>query len=370
MDSGKQALRLLALIGALLVFSLSLELMVHSFARMGRGVAEGLVATTANPLVGLFLGILATAIVQSSSTTTSVIVALVAGGGLSMPAAIPIILGANIGTTVTNNIVALGHITRRLEFRRAIGGATVHDFFNIVSVAVLFPLELAFGIISRPAEWLSAAVTGIGGAKFLSPVALVIEPVAGWVIEVSRGSIWVIAPIGLVLVFLSIRLLVYVLSGLVVERVERVLQRFVFGSPVRSFLIGLALTVLVQSSSLTTSLVVPLAAAGLVGVSQLFPYVMGANIGTTVTALLAALLLAAGGAAVAPAALPVAFAHLLFNVFGVTLLTLVRPLSAFSVWLAEGIGQMAERNRAVAPGYLLLIFFLIPLLVLLVARVF
>ena len=204
----------------------------------------------------------------------------------------------------------------------------------------------------------------------MSPIALVVEPMSDWIIEAAQGHFWVIMPVGVILLYLSIHSIGKVLRGMIVERVEGVFQRFVFGSPARSFLIGMVLTVLVQSSSLTTSLVVPLAAAGLVGVAQLLPFMMGANMGTTVTALLAALLVAAGGAVVGSAALPVAFAHLLFNVFGIALFTIVHPLRALSVWLSEGLGKLVERNRALAPGYIVLIFFLIPLLVLLVANGF
>ena len=119
--------------------------MGKAFKGFGKGFAETLLNTTSNPFVGLFIGILATSLVQSSSTTTSIIVGIVASGAITIGNAIPIIMGANIGTTVTNTLVSLGHITRREEFKRAVAGATVHDFFNLICVAIMFPLELATG---------------------------------------------------------------------------------------------------------------------------------------------------------------------------------------------------------------------------------
>ncbi len=126
----------------LYLFFLSIELMGSAFKGFGRDFAERFISTTSNPFVGLFIGILTTSIAQSSSLTTSIIVGMVASGTITIPNAIPIIMGANIGTTVTSLIVAMAHINRKQEFRKAFAGATVHDAFNVLSVIVLMPLHL------------------------------------------------------------------------------------------------------------------------------------------------------------------------------------------------------------------------------------
>lgn len=64
---------------------------------------------------------------------------------LSVTKAIPIVMGANIGTSVTNTIVSMGQITNKNDFRRAFAGATVHDVFNWMTVLVLLPVEVIFG---------------------------------------------------------------------------------------------------------------------------------------------------------------------------------------------------------------------------------
>src|SRR5690606_17564303 len=150
-----------------------------------------------NPVVGLFIGILATSLVQSSSTVTSMTVSIVAGGGLGIAGAIPIIMGANIGTSVTNTIVSLGSVTRPDEFKRAMAGATVHDFFNLLTVVVLFPLELAFQVVSGSAAVLADAITGVGGAELLSPVTLITGPIADFVVEASNRSGVIVLIVGL-----------------------------------------------------------------------------------------------------------------------------------------------------------------------------
>jgi hypothetical protein len=82
----------------------------------------------------LSAGILATVLVQSSSVSTATIVGLVGAGTLGLPEAVPMIMGANIGTTVTNTLAALGNIRRSEEFRRGFAGATMHDMFNVLAV--------------------------------------------------------------------------------------------------------------------------------------------------------------------------------------------------------------------------------------------
>ncbi|HMB93998.1 MAG TPA: Na/Pi symporter [Rhodothermales bacterium] len=360
--------QVLGLILVLLLFFTSIELMGDSFNLMGRDFARALLDTTSNPFVGLFVGILATSLVQSSSTVTSMTVSIVAGGGLSIAGAIPIIMGANIGTSVTNTIVSLGAITRKDEFRRAMAGATVHDFFNILTVAVLFPLELTTRLISRSAAALTEALAGAGGTDLLSPVKAFTEPVSRGIIALTQSTGFVVLLIGLMLLFVSLRLLIKLLRALVVGRSERLLHRYLFGTPVVSLLFGLVLTMLVQSSSITTAFVVPLVAAGLVTVSQIYPFVLGANLGTTVTAILGALLLASTGTQAGTAALTVAFAHLCFNFYGFLLFFPVMRLRQIPIYLAEKLSDIAGQNRGYAVLYVLMVFFIIPLIMILSYR--
>ena len=368
MERIKPFLQVVGLLLVLLLFFVSLELMGASFKLMGSGFAETLLNTTSNPFIGLFIGILATSLVQSSSTVTAMTVGIVAGGGLTVAGAIPIVMGANVGTSVTNTIVSLGHITRKDEFQRAMAGATVHDFFNLMTVAVFFPLELATRFLSRSAESLASGLAGIGGAEFLSPVKAVTKPIAGQIIALAQESGAIVLIIGLVLLFISLRYLVVLLKALMLGRSEKLIHKYIFGPTGLALLFGALITVLVQSSSITTSLTVPLVGAGIVTVAQIFPFVLGANIGTTITAMLAALVLASGGDAGGMAALQVAFAHLCFNVFGVAIVLPFERLRQIPVRLSEKLGALAVKNRAYALGYVVAVFFLIPLIVIFATR--
>ena len=128
----------------LYIFFFSIELMSSAFKMAGRGFAEQLIHTVSDPVAGLLLGFVATGIIQSSSTTTTIVVGLVASGALSIQLAVPIIMGANIGTTTTNTLVSMGHVTRPAEFQNAFAAATVHDFFNILAAFTILPLEILF----------------------------------------------------------------------------------------------------------------------------------------------------------------------------------------------------------------------------------
>ena len=133
--------RICLVLSVLYCFFISIGLMGSGFKLFGKDFAKALIETTNNPFVGLFVGILATAVLQSSSTTTSMVVAFVASGTISVQNAIPVIMGANVGTAVTSTFVALAHITRKNEFERAFAAGTVHDMFNLMTVCVLLPLE-------------------------------------------------------------------------------------------------------------------------------------------------------------------------------------------------------------------------------------
>lgn len=364
----QRVLQALSLVLVLFLFFVSLELMGASFKLMGKDVARVLLETTENPFVGLFIGILATSLVQSSSTTTAMVVGIVAGGGLTVAGAIPIMMGANVGTSITGTIVSLGHITRKDEFRRAMAGATVHDFFNLIAVAVLFPLELLTGAISSSALVLADGVEGIGGADLLSPVSALTKPVAGAIIGLAGENGLAVLLIGVVFLFIALRYLVRLLRALLLGRSEALLHKYIFGTPMKAMFFGVVVTVMVQSSSITTSVVVPLVGAGIVTVAHVFPFVLGANIGTTITALLAALVLAAGGGPAAEATLQVAFAHVCFNVFGIALIWPIPAVRNVPVRLAEMLGELSVKNRGYAFAYIAVVFFLLPFVVILATR--
>ena len=355
-------LKLAGILVFLYLFIVGIGAMGHSFKLFGSEFSERILSTTASPIVGLFIGILATSLVQSSSTTTSIVVGMVAGGAISIQGAIPIIMGANIGTTVTNTIVSIGHIARKAEFRRAFAAAIVHDFFNIIAVAVLFPLELATGFLSRSASYLAALFEGVGGLTLGSPLVAATKPAIHFLAELVGQQPVLLLILSVLLIFAMLAGIVKILRSLVLKRVSSFFDEQLFKTAARAFFFGVLLTALVQSSSITTSLAVPLVGAGLLSLRQIFPYTLGANVGTTVTAMLAALSTAN------VAAITVAFAHLLFNICGILLIWPIKKVRRLPILMAEFAAATAIKNRFLPLLFILLVFFIIPLILIVTTR--
>ncbi len=338
----------------LYLFIFSLELMGTSLKMMGKGMATSLIQTTTNPLVGLFVGILATSLIQSSSSTTSIVVGLVAGGVLNVANAIPIIMGANIGTSVTNTMASLTQIKRSSEFERSFSVAIVHDYFNLLSVLVIFPLQYFTNFLGRISTFMGQQFQNVGGLQFLSPVKALTRPLMDVLKHLIEDYPWILFVLSLVLLLFALTQMVKALKVLVVTKAEAWFDRYLFKTALRAFFVGLLLTFMVQSSSITTSLVVPMAGAGLLTIVQIFPYSVGANLGTTVTAILAALV--TGNLA----AIIVAFSHLLFNIAGMIVWL---PLKSIPIFFAQRFALFSTRNKTIPILYIIIVFFVIPILV-------
>ncbi len=338
-ETRQKIIKILTVIISIYLFLLTIKLLGHSFKLFGKEFAEAMLQTTSNPFTGLIIGIIATSLIQSSSTTTSIVVGLVAGGVINLENAIPIIMGANIGTTVTNTLVSLGHIGRKTEFKRAFAAGVVHDFFNISAVIVLFPLELKFHMIQRTALFLDKHFEGVGGMKVFNPLKAILNPVIQSIdsimmnVQYKEFILMVFSIIGM---FLALGLLIKTIRSLVVDKIELIINKYLFKNDFLGMTWGMGMTFIVQSSSVTTSLIVPLAGAGIVSLRKIFPYTMGANIGTTGTALLAAL--ATGN----PIAVTAAFAHLVFNVFGIFIFY---PLKFIPIGLAETVSNYVSTSN-------------------------
>ena len=354
--------RVLTLLFLLYGFLVSIGMLGKAFKMFSGGFVDGLIASASNPLLGLFVGVLATTLVQSSSTTTSLVVAMVGSGSMPIHTAIPIVMGANIGTSVTNTLVSLGHISRGQEFERAFAASTVHDFFNILAVFVLFPLQVTTNFLGILSSHLATIFQEVGGLTFASPLKLLTDPAVKAITHLLDGHPWILLILALVIMFASLRYLVVALKSIVLGRVEAFFDQTLFANAGRAMLFGLMITVLVQSSSITTSLAVPLAGAGILTLVQIFPYTLGTNVGTTITAMLAAL--AVGEIS----GVTVAFAHLLFNLSGIVLIWPLPALRRIPLRLAGGFAVIAADHRWLAVAYIVVFFYAVPFTAILILR--
>ncbi|GAA6235259.1 sodium-dependent phosphate transport protein 2A-like isoform X1 [Lates japonicus] len=420
----------------LFLFVCSLDTLSSAFQLAGGKVAGDIFqdnAVLSNPVAGLVVGILVTVLVQSSSTSTSIVVSLVASGLLEVRSAVPIIMGSNIGTSVTNTIVAMMQAAERTEFQRAFAGATIHDCFNWLSVVVLLPLEVVSGLMTRLSHLLVTRFRLQPGEEAPELLKVITEPVTKLIIQLDKCVItgiamgnedmrnrslvrewcqtdlvmstdnvstencgpshnlsqpsvkcrhlFVSAPlsdltVGLILLAASLAvlctcllLLVKLLNSLLKGQVAKVIHKVIntdlpypFGwlAGYMAMFVGAGVTFVVQSSSVFTSAMTPLVGIGVISLERAYPLTLGSNIGTTATALLAAL--ASPGNKLA-AAIQIALCHLFFNVFGI-LLWYPLPFMRLPIRMAHVLGERTAKYRWFAVLYLLLCFLLLPSLVL------
>ena len=357
-------LRASLVFGLIYTFLVGVSSLESGIKVMGADTQESLFSSVSNPVAGLFIGILGTVLVQSSSASTSVIVGLVGTGALGVGDAVPMIMGANIGTTVTNTLVALAHMRQSEEFKRAFSAATVHDFFNLMAVSIVLPIELATNVLSNSAEKISEQLVGSAGSEWKSPIKKWVKEPVGWLKDLGDaigasgnvlGTLWV--AIGLVIILISLAFITKNMRKLVADRIEASLNKVLGkGAGTVAMLLGLVITISVQSSSITTSIMIPLAAAGVVTLRNIYPVTLGANVGTTITALLAAL------ATSRPEALTVAIVHTLFNVGGIVLLYPMPYVRDIPIRLAENLAKIAINRRVAAVIYVVVVFIVVPLL--------
>ncbi|XAW89203.1 Na/Pi symporter [Vibrio sp. CDRSL-10 TSBA] len=351
-------------LGFMLYLLLLAVAMVGSGFKLATGdQAKVLFEFASHPIAGLMIGLVATALIQSSSTVTSIIVGLVAGG-LPVETAIPMVMGANIGTTVTNTLVSLGHMRCKEEFKRAFASATIHDFFNVLAVVIFLPLEMMFGILEKISHWLVSPLLATGdmsmkGLNFIKPIT---KPVISALKDQFAsfgdmlGGIALIV-LGIATIFVAITVMGKLMKSLMVGRARDILKNAIGRGPLHGIFSGTVVTVLVQSSSTTTSLMVPLVGTGVLKVREVYPFTLGANIGTCITALLAA---TAVSGEFAVFALQIALVHLTFNVLATVLIYGVPFLRELPLKGADALSEMAVKNKAVVAVYLLSLFILLP----------
>lgn len=360
--------RTLALFAMLYAFLVAVDVLGTGIGGLGEDIVDQLFRGIDNPVLGLAIGVLATVLAQSSSVTTSTVVGLVGAGVLGLDAAVPVVMGANIGTTITNTLASLGSIRRVEEFRRVFTGATMHDVFNVLTVIVLLPLELATGALSRVAVWLSQYAGNVETGEFESPVAQLVSGVTDTAESLAvaglgqvGGSVLLIV-LGLAAIFAALYGITRTMRKVMAGPAERSLNAVLGRAGTLGIVVGAVLTVAVQSSSIATSLLVPMIAAGVLSLENAYPITLGANLGTTLTALLASL------AVDRIEGLQVALVHLMFNIAGVVIFYPLPALRRVPLSVARRLGAYAARHRALVLAYVAVLFYVVPLAVILLLR--
>uniref|UniRef100_A0A8C2JS72 Solute carrier family 34 member 2a n=1 Tax=Cyprinus carpio TaxID=7962 RepID=A0A8C2JS72_CYPCA len=412
------AAKLILLLGLLYMFVCSLDILSSAFQLVG-GKAAGDIfqenTVLSNPLAGLVIGMLVTLLVQSSSTSSSIVVTMVSSGLLEVSTAVPIIMGTNIGTSVTNTFVAMTQVGDRNKFRRAFAGATVHDFFNWLSVLVLLPLEVATGYLVKLTDLIVKSFNIQSGENAPALLNVITDPLTQSIIELDETVISGIAvgdpeaknkslikvwcqtasntslsilgnhifvntnlsdlAVGLILLacsllilctclILIVKLLNSMLKGQVAVVINKIMNTdfpfpFAWLTGYIAIVVGAGMTFIVQSSSVFTSAITPLVGIGVIKLERAYPLSLGSNIGTTTTAILAAM---ASPVEKLGNSLQIALVHLFFNLSGIVLWYPI-PFTRLPIRMAKALGQLTAQYRWFSGFYIIACFFAFPLLV-------
>ncbi|CAB4057548.1 SLC34A [Lepeophtheirus salmonis] len=372
--------RTVGVLFCLYVFICSLDILTISF-RLLSGRSGGALFSNSeilqNPIVGVMIGVISTVLIQSSSTTSSIIVGMVGSGVLSIKYAIPIVMGANVGTSVTNTIVALTQVADRKIFERSFSFVT--GYLYKVTDIIVESFHINDGG-QHPPEFLHLLT------KPLAELIIIIDEnvtscertVDGKVEKYECGYLFAGVNIedmwiGLILVICSLLVLisclvflVKILNSLMEAQIARVIQKvlnanipyFPWLTGYLAIFVGSLITILVQSSSVFTCTLTPLVGTGFFELERAYPLTLGSNIGTTTTGILAAL--ASEGRSFRPA-LQIALCHLLFNVSGILVFYPI-PFMRWPLPMAKVMGKTVAKYRWFAIVYLILSFIVLPLI--------
>lgn len=353
---------------AVLMMITAIYLILDGAQGLGADTVSRLFDLATNPFIGLLIGILATASIQSSTTITTLTVAAVGTGGVSVPVAIPIILGANIGTTITASIVSFSYLGNRANFRRAFTSASLHTWFNLTFVMIAFTLELIFHPLQRFSDLVSDSLVGGGatttGRGLFTLFAPLIDTVGvdGLLGRLLPPGVAAVAGIliGTALVLTAVRILNAQLSVLTAAATRTLLERSSGASDALGVLSGTAVTAAVQASSVTVSSLLPFAVSKSLKLREILALTLGANVGTTLMALLTAL---AVPGSLGSYAIQAALVHVTFNTVGTLLVMLIRPLREWLIRLAELSGRLAAWGYSYAALTLFVGFFCLPAII-------
>jgi len=345
----------------------------------GQTVQSILDVSLASPLTGLLSGIIITSLIQSSSATIAIVVATVGAGVISIGDSVYILMGANIGTTITNTIVGLAHSHKQDEFARVTPAIIIDDIYKILNVSLFFIIEVFTGLLHKLSVSLVAffertALLGGFLDAFPDLIDMVTEPIT---VNMINLITWLPLPIGpqamltgllfFLLLMLSLAMMGEALQVYLHDR-SRALIGSVFEGKYAAFGIGFLLCWLLQSSSVTVSLIIPLVSQSAVTLQMVYYYSIGAAVATTCDASQILSYLKFG-----PIGLTAGMVHILMNVFGAILFLMVPGLNQLPVKIAGHLSaQMCRYRHAplILVAYVLTFFFGLPFLVISLARLF
>ena len=414
-------LNFLKISSLLYLFLLGLELMSTSFKILSVKGIHSVFSFINNPISGVMIGIISTVLLQSSSTTTSIIVTMVGSNIINVKQAIPLVMGANIGTSITNTLVAHAHIADVEQFKLAFSGATVHDMFNFLSLIFLLSIEsitqlFNFPLIYEISDKFTKKIINTDGLTFKSPFKIILNPIVKNICSIDKnilkqqstgcincnntlsycwnhkkklciteldwndkynenniikggflkslGTEWggiVGLIISLVFLCFSLYFIVKTLHKIVMKdngqgRILSLIKKTLEINPYLTMIIGMILTMAVQSSSIITSTFTPLVGLSIITIEQMYLLTLGANVGTTFTSILASIVTGSVNA------IQISICHFLFNIFGIIIWYPIPFMRKIPIIMAKRLGILVSKYKWFGIFYIIYTFGIFPVL--------
>ena len=307
---------------ALYFFISAIVLIKESAALMGEFLAQNIVLVVRDTTSAVFAGWIAAALLHSSGAFDAIIVTFTASGVMPLSLAVASILGAELGTTVTPFLISvLGRLRGKGEHMAAFNVTLSHILYNLFTIIIFYPAELFFGLLTKIAQQGSYIFVQ---AAWLREIPSFLDIITPWVRPVLRIiPAWSGIVIGGAMLFLALGGIEKYMTEIFSLPKSWNLIRATFTKPIRAFFAGLIFTILVPSTTVMVSLLIPLASSGVISADYyILPYILGANIGTVFTVMIAAL--ATGD----PISMGAWLVQLFVNVTGaVIFLALLKPFS-------------------------------------------
>lgn len=311
-----------------------------------------------SPLKAIATGWFATVLVQSSGAVGSIVATFTGAGILSFDTAVYVLMGALIGTAITALLISLITVSqKRRDFRHGFEIGLCYSLYSLLLVAVIFTLELFFGLYSKLSLAIASKIgDSISLGRFPDWINALTEPLTDILFSRFNSIIMILLGLGILLFTLRYigKSVVGVFGG------EEPARRFMnknFDSKLKAYFLGVFLTMLVFSSSITVSLLVPLAVSRLITLKRAVPFIIGAGLGTQVDVFLASLLVGHVNA------LATFFALFLFGITGaIVFLPQSDRIWKLTKYLSKRIFHISRKTAL----YVFLAFILIPLVLVLI----
>jgi sodium-dependent phosphate cotransporter len=326
-----------------------------SAAMMAEVLTEKIVLVIRDTTSAVFAGWIGTALVHSSGAFDSIVVAFVSSGAMPISLAVASILGAELGTTVTPFLISvLNQVRGRKNQDAAFNVTLTHVLYNLCTLMIFYPAELFFGLLTTIALQGSNIFVK---APWLNAIPDVLETATPWVpmiLKIIPPWLGIIAGAGLLILALN-GVENYMTEIFNMPRSWNLI-RATFQKPVRSFIAGFLFTVLIPSTTVMVSLLIPLATSGVLSADYyILPYILGANIGTVFDVMIAAM--ATGD----PVAMGVWLVHLSVNVIGaIIFFPLMKPFSRLIRNTADKVAASPKLTLVIT-----IVFHLVPATVIL-----